>query len=539
MKQEDYFKIMDCVSEEDVIEMMQHRRCRKNLSGEEVAMNYSTHQKKIFNMTRFGVATGTAVAAALLVLNVGFGGFMLHRTDDSVSIENQEAVEVSEVAPETSAAQTEAENNITTEAKQTVSTRLTAAKASSANSKETTTKAVSTQTTAEQAVVTEQSTVTDKPVQQTTESSRNGKLTYSMIPVGRTYELTGSNAKAPIVFHAKAGEQIKMQLTIQNDPGVADFGVEYNIGEFNLLSQTDLQYYDGKVQFTIFGEEQANDDRVLLIGGTGTGSSKIPDGTVLAEYTLLAPIQPGSYVIQEYISKGYSFIVNPDGTETVLPNYHVFADSEGTNPIECDVLGVEIIVDEAENTSPAPIDPETMEGPIIYMESITAHAGQKNVPVNVYLKGCDPFVSGSLRLGYDPALKPLLYDYDTMGDLDVNAESRLGISVEDTLLEDVMLLNSSTTSGSIIMVFFNNYRNFGYDDNGEPIIIKNGETQADAIITEDGVLFTMYFDMPEECGQYQIFACEGTLGGGAQEEPDCLPDQTITNFIPCNITVIP
>lgn len=187
-------------------------------------------------MTRSGVATGTAVAAALLALNIGFGGFMLHRTDDSVSIENQEAVEVNEVAPETSAAQTEAENNITTEVKQTVSTKLTAAKASSANSKETTIKAVSTQTTAEQAVITEQSTVTDKPVQQTTESSRNGKLTYSMIPVGRTYELTGSNAKTPIVFYAKAGEQIKMQLTIQNDPGVADFGVLRYAGGMRTIS---------------------------------------------------------------------------------------------------------------------------------------------------------------------------------------------------------------------------------------------------------------------------------------------------------------
>ncbi len=77
MKQEDFFKIMDCASEEDITEMMQHRRFRQVPSGEEEITLKQTKQKEI-RMTRRGVAAGTAVAAILLALNVGGGYLLLH-----------------------------------------------------------------------------------------------------------------------------------------------------------------------------------------------------------------------------------------------------------------------------------------------------------------------------------------------------------------------------------------------------------------------------------------------------------------------------
>ncbi len=77
MKQEDYFRIMDCASDDDITEMMQHRRFRQVPSGEEEITVKQTAQKKI-RMTRRGAAAGTAVAAALLALNVGGGYLLLH-----------------------------------------------------------------------------------------------------------------------------------------------------------------------------------------------------------------------------------------------------------------------------------------------------------------------------------------------------------------------------------------------------------------------------------------------------------------------------
>ena len=101
MKQEDYFRIMDCASDEDITEMMQHRRFRQVPSGEEEITVKQTEQKRI-RMSRRGAAAGTAVAAALLALNVG-GGYLLLRGKDtqmpaaeqpeSAAVEQEDAVE--------------------------------------------------------------------------------------------------------------------------------------------------------------------------------------------------------------------------------------------------------------------------------------------------------------------------------------------------------------------------------------------------------------------------------------------------------------
>ena len=547
MKTEDYFKIMDCASEEDITEMMQHRRFRQIPSGEEDTMKQSDQQEKsVFRMTRRGVATGSAVAAALLALNVGLGGFMLHKSaDDSVSTAESEVIEMTEAAAETTTAETEAEETATTAAeirsagkqnevkstaKKTADTKTAAAPKQAANTQEAAAETPAQQTPAQQTPA--------APAK--AETPKSTKLTYSLIPSDRAYETTGTNEKAPVVCHVKPGEQFKMKLIVQNDPGVASFNASYRMEKMDLLSGTGSQYYNGEVNSHLLAEGYACDDRVLNIGGTGNGSTKAPDGAALGECTLIAPSQPGRYVIQEYITKTYSVDVDEEGNEHIIPVYHVYADADYTEHIDCDIIGAEIIVDEGEATSGYLVDPETLEGPVIYFEPVTAHAGQKNVPVNVCIKGADPFVSGHIALGYDPALKSKLFDHDTMDGIEgLSESSRLGISAEGTLLKDAMLLNTSTMFGSLIQVFFNNYRDFGYDEQGLPTVFHHGETQSDAVISEDGVLFTMYFDMPEECGTYRIFAYDSSIGGGAEEEPGFLPYQTIQNFIPCDIKVIP
>lgn len=90
MKQEDYFRIMDCASDDDITEMMQHRRFRQVPSGEEEITVKQTEQKKI-RLSRRGAAAGTAVAAALLALNVGGGYLLLHgRNEQNPAAEQTE-----------------------------------------------------------------------------------------------------------------------------------------------------------------------------------------------------------------------------------------------------------------------------------------------------------------------------------------------------------------------------------------------------------------------------------------------------------------
>ena len=79
MKQEEFLDLMDGVSEEYIAEMMNHRHSRHISSGKEITkMNQSckTGTKEI-RISRRSVAAGSAVAAALLALNIG-GVFLLH-----------------------------------------------------------------------------------------------------------------------------------------------------------------------------------------------------------------------------------------------------------------------------------------------------------------------------------------------------------------------------------------------------------------------------------------------------------------------------
>ena len=551
MKPEDYFKLMDCVSEEDITQMMQTRRSRQLPTGEEETMEHSVYhensdypEKKEIRMTRRGLASGTAVAAVLLALNVGFGSFLLH---DSVGTSNKDddVAEATQTTAATTVAADVTEITAAATTTQKASAKTTAAAKTTKKFAETKTKAVSSQTTAAQTTVTEQLTTaaaTTKTAQQTTatttqaEKQRSKKLTYSLVPADRSYETNGTNENAPVVFHAKAGEPIKMKLTVQNDPGVSSFRADFYMSKFNLLSETGLNYYDGTVEYSVRAEELNDDRRALYIRGEGNGSTKAPDGAALAEYTLLAPAKPGRYVIEKYDTTegGYVSADAPDGTEILVPMYNVYLNDQ--TPVEdYDLLGAEIIVDETETGSPDRVDPDTLEGATVYMEPVTAHAGQKHVPVNVYVKDFDPFVSGTIMLGYDPALKPLLYDYEMPG---FGEESGLGISLEGTLLENAPLFKSGAMYGSRIYICFNNYNNMVSDDEDNLIEIRNGSSVSDAEITENGLLFTMYFDMPEECGTYQIAAWDGSVAG-ADVTPENWDYQEFRNYIPCDITVIP
>ena len=95
MKREDYFKIMDCASEDDLTEMMQYHRTKRSSARKEHTMNkltaHSGHadhfppEEQEMTSGRSGIfmsrnrnLAATAVAAALLAVNVGGGYLLLH-----------------------------------------------------------------------------------------------------------------------------------------------------------------------------------------------------------------------------------------------------------------------------------------------------------------------------------------------------------------------------------------------------------------------------------------------------------------------------
>ena len=492
-------------------------------------------------VSRRSIITGTAVAAALLVLNVGVGGYFLNRAAEDSIAAVSETAEVTELIAETTAAAVSTEQTVTVTAAKTQKSdgkqkvTGTNAKTQKSDGKQTITEAAAqtaAQTVTEAAVQrqnTAATTVTTKaqPKQTTTSAAvtpqKKGKLTYSLIPADKPYETNGENQKAPVVCHVKPGEQVKMQLTVQNDPGVTEFYVPFNISKFDYLSVTGSPYYRISTSSQGLLEAVGDDNRGLYISGNGTGGVRPSDHAVLAECTLIAPSNPGHYLIREQDSnnqRGIAFDVRQ-------------------SPVFCDVFGIEVIVDAdeaAESTAQMLADPEQMDGLTVYIEPVIAHAGQKNVPVNVCIKGADPYVSGGLMLGYDPALKSLLFDRGRMEDTGKTEFDKIGVSVDGTLLEHAPLINSTVSFDESILVFFNNY--FARSADGTEMIY-NGASESDALIREDGVLLRLCFDVPEECGHYRIFAYYANLSGESGGNPEDAPVQHSDNFIPGEITVIP
>ena len=479
-------------------------------------------------VSRRGVMAGTAVAAVLLALNIGAGGYFLHKAAED-SLAEVQTSEVTEVTEATTAADSAAEQTVTTaKAQKSAGGTTVGTTEKAAVQTRTETAASAKQNAAEKTTAAETPAAQEQPKQTTAKSAetvtpRGGKLTYSLIPADRSYETTGSNQKAPVVFHVKPGEQIKVQLMVQNDPGVSEFFVPYNMSKFDYLSVTGSPYYQITASETGLLEAVGDDNRGLYISGT-EGHAKTPDFSVLAECTLIAPSNSGHYLIQEQDSN----------------NQRGIAYDAQQSPVFCDVFGAEVIVDAddaADGTAGMLADPEQTEGLTVYIEPVTAHAGQKNVAVNVCVKGGDPYVNGGLMLGYDPALKSLLFDRSTMESAGKTEFDRIGIGLDGTLLEHAPLLRSSVAFDESILVFFNNYA--GSSDGDGTEMIYNGASESDAVIREDGVLFKLYFDMPEECGRYRVFSYYATLFGEDQGNPDEAPVQHAETFIPGDITVIP
>ena len=533
MKQEDFFEIMDGASEQNITELMQHLRFRQIPAvQEDITMEQTDEtRKKGIRMTKRGMITGSAVAAVLLVLNIGLGGYLLSGSkhqDELLSTINEE-IPVSEVetVPNTTAT-TGTGTQLSSATVTALSTKTTAAKTAAVQSgtkkqtgTETAAKTTAVQTAATAGTTGEPlantagttvSTAAKTTVQTTAPIPKSTAFEYAMVPADKPYETISGKP----VCHVKPGGQIKLNLIVQNDRGAASVHLSYNISKFNMLTATANPDYSGRVIPYRNVAEPGNDDRTVVFNGINSDGTRLPDGTVLATYTLIAPTEPGRYSIQ--------------GEESTL------LDAE-ENTISCQLSGTEIIVD-TDSSIPQDaavwlVDPETVSSPAVCMEPVTAHAGQKNVPVDVRIPGCSGFVSGHIMFGYDSALKPLMYECDTPTELTQNERDRLGIRTDGTLLEHAPGVNAAVIAGKLINVSFNNYMCYDFD---RLCYVYNGETAEDVRISDDGILITMYFDMPEECGRYRIYAIQGNVDGAA---PACAERQDINTFIPCEIVVVP
>lgn len=489
------------------------------------------------SLTKRGTVTGSAVAAALIALNIGIGGYILHRAaDDSMTADSQ-TIEVTETV------QTTAASEIT--AVQTV-TAVTDAKPQKLSGEKTVTAAAENRTETEAAARTgtepeavlktaAQTTQTTQPKQDPvqpveTVKPKDDQLSFLLIPADRPYTFAGYDAEAPVVCHVRPSEQIKLQLRVWNDPGMTDFNIGYNIQTFDMVLGNNMVGYGNSVSVGGTSNIGVEKDRSMNFYSFDWewAEDPLPDDTVLYEITLLAPTEPGHYFLQP--------------SDEIEPLNKVGCLSPVTgqrSPVRYEVSGIEIIVDEEDYASFGAaewlIDPETVTDRSIVCvcaEPTVAHAGQKNVPVDVLIKGNQPFETGSIIMYYDPALKSLVTDTDASDQMARGEDDRSGIGLDGTLLEDVPWCAASKSEEdrpeSRLDVNFNMH--WRYSKNG---LIYN--EREDTVIRDEGVLLRLYFDMPEKCGRYRIYVAVVNLSGYSAE----CGTQASVETMPTDIIIVP
>ena len=161
--------------------------------------------------SRRGLITGSAVAAALLALNVGVGSFLLRQSAaDSLNASENENIIISMTdAPADAAVTTAAESSATQ--KQTAEADAGKKTTAKNNIRRTT------ETTAQEPTETakqETAGTASEP-----EKQESNALCVALVPTDRPYESAAENKNAPLVCHAKPSEKIRVDLTLRNNPG--------------------------------------------------------------------------------------------------------------------------------------------------------------------------------------------------------------------------------------------------------------------------------------------------------------------------------
>ena len=216
---------------------------------------------------------------------------------------------------------------------------------------------------------------------------------------------------------------------------MTDFNIGYNIQTFDMVLGNNMVGYGNSVSVGGTSNIGVEKDQFMNFYSFDWewAEEPLPDDTVLYEITLLAPTEPGHYFLQ------------PSDEKEPLNKVGCLSPVTGQrSPVRYEVSGIEIIVDEEDYASFAAaewlIDPETVTDRSIVCvcaEPTVAHAGQKNVPVDVLIKGNQPFETGHIVMYYDPALKSPVTDTDASDQMARGEDDRSGIGLDGTLLEDV------------------------------------------------------------------------------------------------------
>lgn len=374
----------------------------------------------------------------------------------------------------------------------TAAPKVTTAAPKNTTAKRTTTTAKHTTTTAKQttAAPTTTTAVQKPPV--------TDRLTYNLVPADKTgWTSAYENDLANNVYRAQPGEQLRVDLKVKNDPGTYFLMMSFDFGGVQQLRAEYGSAYAGQHGPSLLGNDDLSLPQTIDLMGK-MSDMHAADDSVIVSYYVKVPQNAGRYTLTLEGVNGEVRSLGSDGGEKGYRNFTFYGLDilVGDTPLPgtADPIISEpyYAAEDTPNNQTNEGDPyQTNEGDpysgllnvpaydspaeagntmAVCVESITAHAGDKHVPVRVYVKNNAGVVSLGLRLIHSSGIS-------------VEANGRKPDFTLDSAYADCLALSSLNDEENI----------WGFSVIG------------DEGVNSDGTILTFYVDIPDNASAGDVF----------------------------------
>ena len=468
-------------------------------------------QPKI-HMTKRGMITGSAVAAALLALNIGIGGYLYAQNkarEELLSVANDElSVAEADDLPETTAAVTGTSLSAAAETVRLTATTVKATFAAAQISTQKTTKTAAASQTAEKPAAGQTASAgTDTTVRTTAHTTakttaepdaafvpaeQNGEIIYRIIPTDRDYT-DGTENEELNSCHVECGEILTVKMTVENTPAAAAGKFWISCDGAEVLSvQKGSAYPDAAETLSMLPDSSTDIANQIDYRYRNSQPVQAPDGAAVFYATLKMPEHDSIVWISD-----------------VAADSNIFADPTRIQSFSFRNYGLEICVGDggedalylAEDSDFVPYYPVSRDGRLnkskldavestdstdrdfwFEVGNVQAHAGDKNVAVPVIVHGNIGFSAGGFSFFCDSALSlspdPEFDPTEDREEYNVRAEST-------KLMKGMMTVTKGEDNPNCASIGFTIGNN----------------------MTSDGTILFLYYDVPEDAAAgstYQI-----------------------------------
>ena len=212
----------------------------------------------------------------------------------------------------------------------------------------------------------------------TPEAGKAQRTVFGIIPSAHDYLAATDSGSSNNVCHVSPGETLVLSWMVWNDPGITC--VDLRVITMLPLEITDYNPYSGYAPSDAFSFRM--NGSALQVANNGSEKEPAKKEALICYFQVKAPEQKGTY----------SITLDPENDNTA------FADPERKTPVSYDFCGIDIIVDK-DGTGAETTPRQYNWGDIrITAETVEAHPGDKNVPVNIYVEKSIGFAGARLFL---------------------------------------------------------------------------------------------------------------------------------------------